>query len=144
VIIPVLVASCGLHWRLTRAFRRRAAIEARFAPLSRRTTWRRDAAIAGASVLAASAIVLALMRPQIVRAERVPQYERQDLVVMLDRSMSMRARDIAPSRASRASLELRNLLRQKPEGLDRVGLVGFADTSVVLSYLTSDVESVLF
>ena len=142
--IPVLVASCGVSWRLTRAHRRRAAIGARFAPLSRRTTWRRDAAVLGGSVLAATAIVFALMRPQVLLAHRVPDYERQDLIIMLDRSVSMHARDILPSRFSRATLELRNLLRQKPEGLDRIGLVGFAESSLVLSYLTGDGESVLF
>jgi Ca-activated chloride channel homolog len=144
LVIPVLIAACGVHWRLTRAFRRRAAIDARFAPLSRRTTWRRDAAVCGASVLAAAALVFALMRPQALLAHRVPDYERQDLIVMLDRSLSMHARDILPSRFSRATLELRNLLRQKPEGIDRVGLVGFADGALVLSYLTGDVESLLF
>jgi Ca-activated chloride channel family protein len=95
-------------------------------------------------VLAAAAIVFALMRPQVLLAHRVPDYERQDLIIMLDRSVSMHARDILPSRFSRATLELRNLLRQKPEGVDRIGLVGFADSSLVLSYLTGDVESVLF
>ena len=144
LVIPVLIASCGLHWRLTRGFRRRAAIDARFAPLSRRTTWRRDAAVFVGSVLAAAAIVFALMRPQVLLAHRVPDYERQDLIIILDRSVSMHARDIVPSRFSRATLELRNLLRQKPEGIDRIGLVGFAESSLVLSYLTGDVESVLF
>ena len=144
VLVPLVVASVGFRWHLTRAFRRRAGIQPRFAALSRPTTWRRDAAVAGASLFAATAIVFALMRPQVLRADRVPEYERQDLVVMLDRSLSMRARDITPSRSSRATLELRNLLREKPDGIDRVGLVGFADTSVVLSYLTGDVESVLF
>jgi Ca-activated chloride channel family protein len=144
LVIPVLVASCALHWRLTRAFRRRAAIDRRFAPLSRRTTARRDAAVFGAGVLAAAAVVFALMRPQVLLAHRVPDYERQDLIILLDRSVSMHARDIRPSRFSRATLELRNLLRQKPEGIDRIGLVGFADSSLVLSYLTGDVEGVLF
>ncbi len=142
--IPVIVASCGLHWRLTRAFRRRAKIDARFARLSRRSTWRREAGVFAASVTTAAAIVFALMRPQLLLAQRVPDYERQDLIILLDRSVSMRARDIQPSRFGRATAELRNLLRQKPEGIDRVGLIGFADSSVVLSYLTGDVESVLF
>ena len=144
LVIPVLIASAGLHWRFRRTFRRHAAIDARFAPLSRRTTWRRDAAVTGAAVVASGAIVFALMRPQILLAHRVPEFERQDLIVMLDRSVSMHARDMLPSRFSRATLELRHLLRQKPEGVDRIGLVGFAESSVVLSYLTGDVESVLF
>ncbi len=48
LVIPVLVASAALHWRLTRAFRRRAAIDRRFASLSNRTTARRDIAVIGA------------------------------------------------------------------------------------------------
>jgi Ca-activated chloride channel homolog len=144
MVVPVLIASCGLHWRLTRAFRPRAAVDVRLAALSRRTTWRRDAAVCGVSVLAAAAIVFALMRPQMLLARRLPEYERQDLIIMLDRSLSMHARDIIPSRFSRATVELRNLVRQKPEGIDRIGLVGFAESSLVLSYLTGDVESVLF
>jgi Ca-activated chloride channel homolog len=112
--------------------------------LSRRSTWRPDAAVLVAGVAAASAIVFALMRPQMLLTARVPDYERQDLIIMLDRSVSMRARDIAPSRFGRAIVELRNLLRRKPEGIDRTGLVAFADSAVVLSYLTGDSESMLF
>ncbi|HKB12585.1 MAG TPA: VWA domain-containing protein, partial [Vicinamibacterales bacterium] len=50
----------------------------------------------------------------------------------------------APSRFRRATAELRNFLRHKPDTIDRVGLVGFADASIVLSYLTADVDSVMF
>jgi len=144
LVVPVLVASCALHWRFMRAFRRRTAIDTRFAKLSHRTTGWRDIAACAAGVIAASAVVFALVRPQVLLAHRVPDYERQDLIIILDRSVSMHARDIRPSRFSRATLELRNLLRQKPEGIDRVGLVGFADSSLVLSYLTGDVDSLLF
>lgn len=144
IVIPLLVASWSIHARLRRRFRQRTAIDRRFAPLSRRSTWRRDAAVLSAATIAASAVVFALMRPQLLLAARVPDYERQDLIVMLDRSVSMRARDLTPSRFARATRELRTLLREKPEGIDRIGLVGFADSSVVLSYLTGDVESVLF
>jgi Ca-activated chloride channel family protein len=143
-VVPVLIAACGLHWRATRAFRRRARSDARFASLSRRTTWRRNAAVLAASLAAASAIVFALMRPQVLRAERVPEYEREDLVIVLDRSVSMRARDILPSRFVRATQELRTLLQRKPEGIDRIALVGFADSALVLSYLTNDVDSIIF
>jgi len=144
LLIPMLVASWAIHWHATHAFRRRTPMAARFAALSRRSTWRRDAGVLSAAIVTAAALVFALMRPQLLLARRVADYERQDLVVMLDRSVSMRARDVTPSRFSRATLELRNVLRRKPEGIDRIGLVGFADSAVVLSYLTDDVESVLF
>src|SRR5581483_10473237 len=81
---------------------------------------------------------------QAVLAQRVPELERQDLVIMLDRSASMRAPDVKPSRFSRATVEIRNFLREKPEGIDRVGLVGFADASLILSYLTKAVDTIAF
>ncbi len=144
LVIPAIVASCALHARIVRAFRRSSLRGPSQVSLSRRSTWRRDAAVLVAGVCAAAAIVFALMRPQALRAARVPEYERQDLIIILDRSISMRARDIRPSRFGRATQELRNLVRQKPEGIERVGLVGFAESSLVLSYLTADVEMVLF
>lgn len=127
-----------------RRSRRRAALQPRFSGLSRRSTWRRDGA---ALVLAATAMTLlvgALARPQLLRERRAAEFERQDLVVILDRSVSMRARDIRPSRAARALLELKNFLRKKPDTIDRVAVVGFAGTSLVLSYLTRDVDTLLF
>jgi Ca-activated chloride channel family protein len=63
---------------------------------------------------------------------------------MLDRSASMRAHDVRPSRFARATDEIRNFLRNKPDNIDRVGLVGFAGTSVILSYLTRDLDTVAF
>jgi Ca-activated chloride channel homolog len=144
LVIPVIIASWAIDWRVMREWRLRSPVAARFAPLSRRSSGRRQVARLLASVATAGALVFALMRPQILLVRRVPDYERQDLIVMLDRSVSMRARDVAPSRFARATLELRTFLRQKPDGIGRVGLVGFADSSVVLSYLTGDVESILF
>jgi len=143
-ILPVLVAVC-----LTRAFylrrqRLRAAIAPRFLPLSRRATWKRGAAIAALAVTAGGAIVFALVRPQAQLTTSVPQYEREDLVIMLDRSASMRAHDVVPSRFSRATAEIRDFIANKPENIDRVGLIGFAGSSVILSYLTHDLDTVAF
>jgi Ca-activated chloride channel family protein len=120
------------------------SIAERFARLSRRTTARRRIAVLAAAVFAVAALAFAALRPQILLAERIPDFERQDLVIMLDRSASMRAHDIRPSRFTRATLEIRNFLRQKPEAIDRVGLVSFADASLILSYLTSDPGNLFF
>jgi Ca-activated chloride channel homolog len=143
-LLPVLIACWAVNYYYGRRVRRAAAIAPRFAPLSRRSTWRHDAAVLAASLAMAGALVVALLRPQIVRAERTPDYERQDLIVMLDRSASMRASDIKPSRFSRATLEIQNFLQHKPEEIDRIGLVGFANSSLILSYLTTDVDPELF
>src|SRR5262249_61758764 len=70
--------------------------------------------------------------------------EREGMAFLLDRRAAMRPTDTPPSRFLRAPAEIRNFLRNKPDSIDRVGLVGFADASVVLSYLTSDVDSLMF
>lgn len=85
-----------------------------------------------------------MMRPQVRAERRTPTFEKRDIVIVLDRSVSMRARDIQPSRFARAVDEIQNFLRHKPDSLDRVALVGFAGTSIVLSYPTEDLESVFF
>lgn len=143
-VLPVLVACWAVHAYYVRSVRRRTRVQPRFASLSRRTTTAREIAVLALSVLAAGALVFALVRPQALLAERTPQYEKQDLIILLDRSASMRAHDITPSRFSRAVIEIRNFLRQKPEAIDRVGLVGFADASLILSYLTADTDSIEF
>jgi Ca-activated chloride channel family protein len=144
LILPVIVACWSAHFWYLRAIRRRAAVAPRFARLSRRSTALREIAVLALSLLAGAALVFALMRPQVLLAQREPEIQRQDLILMLDRSASMRARDISPSRFSRATGEIRNFLLHKPEGIDRVALVGFADASLILSYLTADVEAVAF
>ena len=144
MVLPVIIACWTAHFWYMRAVRHRAAVAARFARLSRRSTALREVSVLVFSLVTAGALVVALMRPQVLLAQLEPQIERQDLIVMLDRSASMRARDISPSRFSRATTEIRNFLLHKPEGIDRVALVGFADASLILSYLTADVEAVAF
>jgi Ca-activated chloride channel family protein len=142
--VPLLVAFWALAVAYGRTARRRSPTAARFARLSRRSTPARSFAALACGAVAAGGLVFALVRPQALLAARVPDYERQDVVFVLDRSASMKAHDVAPSRFRRATAEIRNFLRNKPDTIDRVGLVGFADASVVLSYLTADVDSVMF
>ena len=142
--LPVVIALWAAGVAYVRAVRRRSPIAPRFARLSRRSTLARSAATLVCGLTAAAGLVAALVRPQVLVAARVPDYERQDVVFVLDRSASMRAHDVAPSRVRRATAEIRAFLRNKPDTIDRVGLVGFADASIVLSYLTADVDSVLF
>ena len=143
-LLPVLAACCTVRAFYLFRQRRRAAIPARFAGLSRRSTWAREIAIWFFALTAGAALVFALTRPQAQLTTTLPQFEREDLVIMLDRSASMRAHDVSPSRFSRATQEIRTFLRNKPENIDRVGLVGFAGTSVILSYLTRDLDAVAF
>jgi Ca-activated chloride channel family protein len=143
-ILPVLLAACTIRVLYVHRQRRLAPVASRFRPLSRRSTWLRDAAIFLLTAIAGGALVFALVRPQAPLTTRIPQYEREDLVIMLDRSASMRAHDVSPSRFSRATQEIRTFLKNKPENIDRVGLVGFAGSSLILSYLTRDLDTVAF
>jgi Ca-activated chloride channel family protein len=143
-LLPVLLACCTIQALYLVYVRRRTPIALRFRRLSRRGRWGRTAAATAAAMIMGGSIVFALTRPQASLTERSPEYERQDLVLILDRSASMRAHDIVPSRFSRAVAEVKNFLQHKPDGIDRVGLVGFAGGSLVLSYLTSDLDTVAF
>ncbi len=144
LVLPVLAACWMLQSYYRRRVGRASPVSPRFRDLSRRTGARTRATTLAAAVLCAGTMVVALARPQLSVASSDPQYERQDLIIVLDRSVSMRARDIAPSRLLRATAEIRNFLRHRPEAIDRVALVGFADSSLVLSYPTADLGSLFF
>lgn len=144
LILPALVACWMIQNHYRRRMSRASPIAPRFLALSRRTRARTRAATLAAAVTCAGAMVFALARPQAIVATRDPQFERQDLIIVLDRSVSMRARDIAPSRLVRATSEIRNFLQHRPDAIDRVALVGFADSSLVLSYPTADMGSLFF
>jgi Ca-activated chloride channel family protein len=140
----VIAAACAVRILYLRVQRAKTPVHARFRSLSRRSSWVRDAAVVILALTAAAALAFALVRPQAPLTTRLPQYEREDLVIMLDRSASMRAHDVMPSRFSRATDEIRYFIQNKPENIDRVGLVGFAGSSVILSYLTEDLDTVAF
>jgi Ca-activated chloride channel homolog len=88
--------------------------------------------ILGFSVFA----VLALARPQWgTRLETIRRHG-VDIVAALDTSYSMNTEDVAPNRLLKAKSEIRTLLA-KLRG-DRIGLVSFAGSAVVLCPLTLD------
>jgi len=96
-------------------------------------TFRSDAAL----LLALAAIVVALLGPRIgERVERVPA-TGVDVVLSLDVSRSMDARDVPPSRIARARRAARELLARL-EPADRVGLAAYAGAGVLLAPLTPD------
>jgi Ca-activated chloride channel family protein len=141
--LPLLIVVWVIHGR-TRARFRRATLPPALARLSRLTRWRRDLVIGSLAAIGYAAIVFGLTRPQILIDANVPQYAREDLIIVLDHSASMGARDVPPSRFARAVQEIKTFLRNKPDIIDRVGLVEFSGTSLILSHLTNDVDSLLF
>jgi Ca-activated chloride channel family protein len=81
-------------------------------------------------IAALALLLLALGRPQAGGRAKLERQRGLDLVVALDFSKSMLARDMYPSRLERAKRELERLLDRL--GGDRVGLVAFA--GVTMSY----------
>lgn len=79
---------------------------------------------------------LALAQPQCGEKAEVVKRRGIDVVVALDASKSMLARDVAPSRLERARLELTTLLDELKG--DRVAVIAFAGDAFIQCPLTSD------
>ncbi len=96
----------------------------------------RPAARLGLQTLGLGLLAVALAQPQCgVRTELAKRFG-VDLVVALDASRSMLARDVKPDRLTRAKLELSALLDQLSG--DRVGILVFAEQAFVQCPLTTD------
>lgn len=86
--------------------------------------------------LSFSGFVFALARPQLGEGQKEVKSMGLELMVAIDVSQSMLAEDVRPSRLAHAKKEVMNLL-DKLSG-DKVGLIAFAGSSVLLSPLTND------
>jgi Ca-activated chloride channel homolog len=86
-------------------------------------------------VLATALAFVALARPQYGRGTRLIPATNLDVVIVLDFSKSMYARDVAPSRIARAKAEVARLIRDLPGA--RFGAVAFAGEPIAFP-LTSD------
>jgi Ca-activated chloride channel family protein len=142
--LPVAFVCWFLWVRIKRRFRDGAGITPHLRDLSRLSTSAGHAAILVVSLIGIGALVFAMTRPQLLLELQIPEFERHDLILILDRSASMYSQDIKPSRFKRAIEEITTFLKHKPESVDRVALVGFAETPTVLSRLTADQSSLLF
>ncbi len=96
----------------------------------------RPAARLGLQILGLGLLAVALARPQCGARTELSKRYGVDLVVALDASRSMLARDVKPDRLTRAKLELSALLDQLSG--DRVGIVVFAGEAFVQCPLTTD------
>jgi Ca-activated chloride channel family protein len=133
LVALVLVAGL-LLWRAARVARRRLRVL--LAGLAPRLDLAPDAALFAALV----AIAIALAGPRIgERSERVSS-SGVDLVVLVDVSQSMEARDVAPSRLERARRAAHEVLARLLAG-DRAALAAFAGRGVLLTPLTPDLDA---
>jgi Ca-activated chloride channel family protein len=89
-------------------------------------------------VLGLSALVVGLARPEVARSLLK---EKATVILVVDTSRSMQAKDVAPTRLGAAQEALRTFLDKAPDDL-RVGLVVFAGEAQVATPPTDDHELV--
>lgn len=87
-------------------------------------------------LLALSALILALARPQKRNEEQRTEGEGIDIVLCMDVSGSMGSRDIPPSRMEVAKEVAEEFVRSRP--VDRIGLVIFSGESFTQCPITTD------
>jgi len=142
--LPAAVAWWTFRRYARLAFLRDAALGDRAHAASRLSGSRTDLVALGLAVLTFTALVFAAMQPQLLYERRLPDFERRDLLLVLDRSVSMRATDVPPTRFGRAIAEIKAFLESKPSGIDRIALVGFSNAAIAISHFTRDVDSLFF
>jgi Ca-activated chloride channel family protein len=136
--IVVALAAVGAYaiWR-----RRQALLMFAAARLVERLTARgglaRQITRLSLQTLCLVALVAAILHPRWGTAEQVFTTRGIDVMILLDVSRSMLARDIAPNRLERAKVSIRDDLLPALGG-DRVGLVTFAGVPSLSCPLTND------
>jgi Ca-activated chloride channel family protein len=130
LVVPVAVLAYALFFAQRRRLLARLGDAALVAKMTGDVSVARKIARAVLVVAALALLVVALARPQAGGRARLTKQPGLDLVVALDFSRSMLAKDVYPSRLERAKRELEQLMDSL--GGDRVGLVAFAGET--LSY----------
>lgn len=93
-------------------------------------------------ILALSAIIVALARPRVVdESTRTSTTQGIDIIMSMDLSASMLARDLKPNRLEALKATVAQFIKARPN--DRIGLVEYAGESFTRTPLTSDKELLL-
>lgn len=139
LLVPFFAGVAVLAWHLRqRATKRFGAPDTVRALVAGRSgPWRATRGVL--VVLALGLLVVALAGPQYGSHTRVLKKRGVDVVIALDFSKSMLARDVRPSRIDRAKAELTRFLDDL--GGDRVGVVAFAGETMEFP-MTTDYASV--
>ena len=142
LLIPIaLLAAFRFHlkWRM----RKRMGRLEKLGKISRIRNLSRDAFHSLALLAVLALTIGALAEPRLVHRNYEPVFRGVDMVFLLDTSPSMGASDIQPSRLAQAREIIKEFLLYKADD-DRAALVGFSDSSMIYSYLTSDPASLVF
>jgi Ca-activated chloride channel homolog len=121
---PAVVLAYAIAFARRQRLLRRLGDPTLIARMSSTVSVPRKVLSAGLLVLAVALLALSLTRPQAGGSARLEKQRGLDVVVALDFSKSMLAKDIYPSRLERAKRELERLMDRLAG--DRIGLVAFA------------------
>jgi len=83
-------------------------------------------------------IIIALARPVFEMAPVKQDYEGSEVVIALDLSYSMQAKDLSPTRLEASKAFIKALIIDRVH--ERFALLGFTTNAIILSPLTSDAE----
>jgi len=133
VIAAVAVYGAWQRWRALRTFAAARLLTHLAPPIG----WGRAATRLALIVLCLVALVAAIIGPRWGEREQTVVSRGIDVMVLLDVSRSMLARDIAPNRLERAKVSIRDDLIPALGG-DRIGLITFAGVASLKCPLTSD------
>ena len=136
VALGVAGVGCFGIWRRRVALRRFAAVSL-LPRLTPATGWVRPVTRLALIATALTGLVAALIGPRWGEETELLLRRNIDVMILLDVSRSMLARDIAPNRLERAKLAIRDDLLPALGG-DRVGLMAFAGLPSLACPLTSD------
>ena len=137
LLIALFLGMIALGYAVTRRLRLERALPARLAPtLAPGVPLALPSLQASLYTLGLLCFGFALAQPQCGNHSELTKRRGIDVVVAIDASKSMLARDVQPSRLERAKLELTTLLDELKG--DRVAIVAFAGDAFIQCPLTSD------
>jgi Ca-activated chloride channel homolog len=141
-VIPLVIVLWGIGAWHRQRMRDRFGDIGNLTAISR-ISWRGREWLRGLLFVGAlSLMALALAYPRAIVRELQALSKPTDLIFLLDTSPSMYARDMDPSRLGRAQRIIERFVYMK-QPQDRYGLVAFSWTSVILSYMTTDPQTIL-
>lgn len=139
LLVPAMTAFLVWAWRRKERLISQFVQSRLLAELTVGVSKSRQKARLGLLVAALTLVILALARPQWGFKWEEATQRGLDIVVAIDASRSMLARDLKPNRLERAKLAAMDLMRLAQT--DRLGLVTFAGTAFLQCPLTLDEEA---
>ncbi len=141
VLILLIILCCLIFVRMhrQRALLSKLVAPAYFEHLVKHFSWRRFYLKNIVLLCAIALLCVALLRPQTEGDSVIGTIEKRDVFVALDVSRSMLAQDCVPDRLTCAKNAIKKLIRSL--ACERVGLIAFSATAVILCPLTTDMAA---